>query len=113
MVDCVAPSTGQPWARTAAWLAAPEAAPLGSAPVQLPSGWAGGSRQLEVAVMLDALPCLLGPPIHRGRAVITRGRWPADPPDAARCGTSGVAEGPRTLCAKFAVANVLTLGRES
>eukprot|EP00974_Lingulodinium_polyedra_P050418 4848380-Lingulodinium_polyedra.AAC.1 len=63
--------------------------------------------------MLDALPRSLGPPIHRGRAVITRGRQPADPPDAARCGTSGLAEAPRTLRAKFAVANVLTLGRES
>eukprot|EP00974_Lingulodinium_polyedra_P096415 9346016-Lingulodinium_polyedra.AAC.1 len=63
--------------------------------------------------MLDALPRSLGPPVHRGCAVITRGHQPADPPDAARCGASSLAEGPRTRRAKFAVANVLTFGRES
>eukprot|EP00974_Lingulodinium_polyedra_P069452 6723872-Lingulodinium_polyedra.AAC.1 len=39
-------------------------------------------------------------------AVITQGHRPADLPDAAQCGTSGQAEGPRALRAKFAVANV-------
>eukprot|EP00974_Lingulodinium_polyedra_P048091 4617395-Lingulodinium_polyedra.AAC.1 len=63
--------------------------------------------------MLDALPRSLGPPIHRGTAVITQGLRPADLPDAAHCGTSSLAEGPRALRAKFAIANVLTLGRES
>eukprot|EP00974_Lingulodinium_polyedra_P085140 8242817-Lingulodinium_polyedra.AAC.1 len=62
LVDCVAPSTGQPWARAAAWLAGPYAAPMGGAVVQLPDDWAGASQQLEVAVMLDALPRPLGPP---------------------------------------------------